>query len=108
MNTIYLDNAATSFPKPETVAKAMVRYLNEVGAPLNRSVYQNAQDAELVTLSLREQLKRFFHFPEKATHVILTPGNTYGLNFLLKGYLHPGDHVIVSSMEHNAVMRPLL
>ena len=98
MNTIYLDNAATSFPKPETVAKAMVRYLNEVGAPLNRSVYQNAQDAELVTLSLREQLKRFFLFPEKATHVILTPGNTYGLNFLLKGYLHPGDHVIVSSM----------
>ncbi len=108
MNTIYLDNAATSFPKPEGVAKAMVRYINEVGAPLNRSVYGRAQEAELVTLSLREQLKRFFRFPEKATHVILTPGNTYGLNFLLKGYLHPGDHVIVSGMEHNAVMRPLL
>ena len=86
----------------------MVRYLNEVGAPLNRSVYQNAQEAELVTLSLREKLKDFFHFPEKATHVILTPGNTYALNFLIKGYLRPGDHVIVSSMEHNAVMRPLL
>jgi len=108
MKTIYLDNAATSFPKPETVAKAMVRYMNEVGAPLNRSVYQNAQAAELVTLSLREQLKRFFHFPGKPTHVILTPGNTYGLNLLIKGYLRPGDHVIVSSMEHNAVMRPLL
>ena len=108
MKTIYLDNAATSFPKPEAVAQAMVRYLDEVGAPLNRSVYQHAQEAELVTLSLREQLKRFFHFPEKATHVILTPGNTYGLNFLIKGYLRPGDHVIVSSMEHNAVMRPLL
>ena len=108
MKTIYLDNAATSFPKPEAVAQAMVLYLNEVGAPLNRSVYQHAQEAELVTLSLREQLKRFFHFPEKATHVILTPGNTYGLNFLIKGYLRPGDHVIVSSMEHNAVMRPLL
>ena len=108
MNTIYLDNAATSFPKPEAVAQAMVRYLSEVGAPLNRSVYGAAQEAELTTLSLREQLKQFFHFPEKATHVILTPGNTYGLNFLLKGYLHPGDHVIVSAMEHNAVMRPLL
>ena len=108
MKTIYLDNAATSFPKPETVAKAMTRYLTEVGAPLNRSVYQSAQETELVTLSLREQLKRFFHFPEKATHVILTPGNTYGLNCLIKGYLHPGDHVIISSMEHNAVMRPLL
>ena len=74
MNTIYLDNAATSFPKPEAVAQAMVRYLTEVGAPLNRSVYRNAQETELVTLSLRERLKGFFHFPEKATHVILTPG----------------------------------
>ena len=108
MNTIYLDNAATSFPKPEAVAQAMVRYLTEVGAPLNRSVYRNAQETELVTLSLREQLKGFFHFPEKATHVILTPGNTYGLNLIIKGYLRPGDHVIVSRMEHNAVMRPLL
>jgi len=108
MNMIYLDNAATSYPKPKSVAQAMVRYLNEVGAPLNRSVYRSAQEAELVTLSLREQLKRIFCFPEKATHVILTPGNTYGLNLLIKGYLHPGDHVIVSSMEHNAVMRPLL
>ena len=108
MNTIYLDNAATSFPKPEGVARAMVRYLDEVGAPLNRSVYQSAQEAELVTLSLRERLKRFLGFPEKATHVILTPGNTYALNFLIKGYLRPGDHVIVSAMEHNASMRPLL
>ena len=108
MKTIYLDNAATSFPKPETVAKAMTRYLTEVGAPLNRSVYQSAQETGRVTLSLREQLKRFFHLSEKATHVILTPGNTYGLNCLIKGYLHPGDHVIISSMEHNAVMRPLL
>ncbi len=108
MKTIYLDNAATSFPKPEGVARAMVRYVNEVGAPLNRSVYGSAQEAELVTLSLREKLKTFFRFPEKATHVILTPGNTYALNFILKGYLRPGDHVIVSSMEHNAVMRPLL
>lgn len=108
MNTIYLDNAATSFPKPEEVAQAMTRYINEIGAPLNRSVYQSAQAAELTTLSLREHLKSFFNFPEKATHVILTPGNTYGLNFLLQGYLKPGDHVIVSGMEHNAVMRPLL
>ena len=63
MKTIYLDNAATSFPKPEGVARAMVRYVNEVGAPLNRSVYGSAQEAELVTLSLREKLKTFFRFP---------------------------------------------
>ena len=67
MSTIYLDNAATSFPKPEGVSEAMVRYLTEVGAPLNRSAYQNAQEAELVALSLRERLKRFFQFPEKCS-----------------------------------------
>ena len=108
MKTIYLDNAATSFPKPDAVPQAMLRYVQEIGAPLNRSVYGSAQEAELITLSLRERLKEFFHFPQRATHVILTPGNTYGLNFVIKGFLHPGDHVIVSSMEHNAVMRPLL
>lgn len=75
---------------------------------MNRSGYRSAQEAELTTLSLRERIKRFFNFPDKATHVVLTPGNTYSINYVLKGYLHPGDHVIVSAMEHNAVMRPLL
>ena len=108
MKQIYLDNAATSYPKPDTVPQAMVRYIQQVGAPLNRSGYRSAQEAELTTLSLRERIKRFFNFPEKANHVVLTPGNTYSINYVLKGYLHPGDHVIVSAMEHNAVMRPLL
>ena len=108
MNTIYLDNAATSFPKPEGVSAAMKAYLDHVGATINRSVYGSAQDAGLVTLQLRERLKRLFHFPEPVTHVILTPGATWGLNMVIKGFLKPGDHCIVSSMEHNAVMRPLL
>ncbi|MCI5914906.1 MAG: aminotransferase class V-fold PLP-dependent enzyme [Christensenella sp.] len=108
MQTIYLDNAATSFPKPEGVSVCMKRYMDSVGATINRSVYGAAQDAGLVTLRLRERLARLFSFPEKPTHVILTPGATAGLNFILKGFLHPGDHCIVSAMEHNAVMRPLL
>ena len=108
MDTIYLDNAATSFPKPEGVSAAMKRYLDEVGATINRSVYGSAQDAGLKTLQLRERLKRLFRFPEPVTHVILTPGATWGLNMVLRGFLKPGDHCIVSSMEHNAVMRPLL
>lgn len=108
MNTIYLDNAATSFPKPEGVSKAMKTYMDQVGATINRSVYGSAQDAGLVTLRLRERLKRLFHFPEPVTHVILTPGATWGLNMAIKGFLKSGDHCIVSSMEHNAVMRPLL
>lgn len=108
MQTIYLDNAATSFPKPEGVSACMKRYMDSVGATINRSVYGAAQDAGLVTLRLRERLARLFSFPEKPTHAILTPGATAGLNFILKGFLRPGDHCIVSAMEHNAVMRPLL
>ena len=108
MNTIYLDNAATSFPKPEGVSAAMKSYMDHVGATINRSVYGSAQDAGLVTLQLRQRLKKLFHFPAPVTHVILTPGATWGLNMAIKGFLKPGDHCIVSSMEHNAVMRPLL
>ena len=108
MRTIYLDNAATSFPKPGGVSEAMKTYVDEIGATINRSVYDSAQSAGLVTLQLRERLKRLFHFPEPVTHVILTPGATWGLNMAIRGYLKPGDHCIVSSMEHNAVMRPLL
>ena len=108
MRTIYLDNAATSYPKPEGVSSAMKTYMDQVGATINRSVYGSAQDAGLVTLQLREALARLFRFREPATHVILTPGATWGLNMAIKGFLKPGDHCIVSSMEHNAVMRPLL
>ena len=108
MDTIYLDNAATSFPKPQAVGEAMKRYVDQVGATINRSVYGKAQSAGLVTLQLRERLKKLFHFPAPVTHVILTPGATWGLNMVIKGFLKPGDHCIVSSMEHNAVMRPLL
>ena len=108
MKTTYLDNAATSFPKPEGVSAAMKNYMDTIGATINRSVYGAAQDAGLTTLLLRESLKRFFHFPDPVTHVILTPGATAGLNMVIKGFLKPGDHCIVSSMEHNAVMRPML
>ena len=108
MDGIYLDNAATSFPKPKGVSAAMKTYVEQVGATINRSVYGSAQDAGLVTLQLRQRLKRLFHFPAPVTHVILTPGATWGLNMAVKGFLRPGDHCIVSSMEHNAVMRPLL
>ena len=108
MKTTYLDNAATSYPKPEGVSTRMKEYMDTVGATINRSVYGAAQDAGLVTLLLRESLKKFFHFPDPVTHVILTPGATAGLNMVIKGFLKPGDHCIVSSMEHNAVMRPLL
>ena len=86
----------------------MKTYVDQIGATINHSVYGSAQDAGLVTLQLRESLAKLFHFTGPATHVILTPGATLGLNMAIKGYLKPGDHCIVSAMEHNAVMRPLL
>ena len=84
MKTVYLDNAATSFPKPPAVAEAMVRYLTEVGASINRGVYASAQDAGMTTLLLREGLCRLFHHSDP-THCILTAGNTMGLNMVLRG-----------------------
>ena len=105
---IYLDNAATSFPKPPQVAQRMAEYVTNVGATINRSVYGPAQEAGLVTLRLRERLCRLLGYSGRPTHAILTAGNTMSLNMILQGYLNPGDHCIVSAMEHNAVMRPLV
>lgn len=106
MPAVYLDQAATSFPKPPCVAAAMTEYLTHVGANVNRGVYGSAQQAELTALRLRQRLCELFDF-DHPTHAVLTPGNTWGLNLVLGGALRPGDHCIVSAMEHNAVMRPL-
>ena len=106
MSAIYFDNAATSFPKPPAVTEAMLRYMQEVGASINRGVYAAAQDAGMTTLLLREGLCRLFRHSDP-TRCVLTSGNTMGLNMILRGWLRPGDHCLVSSMEHNAVMRPL-
>lgn len=104
---IYLDNAATSFPKPEGVSSRMKEYMDEIGAPVNRSVYARAQETGLVTLQLRERLARILRFPGPATQVLLTSGATAALDQAIFGFLRPGDHCLVSAMEHNAVMRPL-
>lgn len=106
MKTIYLDNAATSFPKPAGVGESMLRYINEVGAAVNRVSYPAAQEAELELFDLRSSLCALFGF-DKPSNVIITSGATAGLNLVIKGFLRPGDHCCTSSLEHNAVMRPL-
>ncbi len=108
MKLVYLDNGASAFPKAPGVAEAMADYLLHNGANVNRGTYQAASSAAMTVLETRMQLKELFHFPGKETHVLFTPGQTYGLNQILRGFLKPGDHVIVSSMEHNAVMRPVM
>ncbi len=104
--TVYLDQAATSRPKAAGVGEAMRFYIEEVCANVNRSTYAAATDAAMRVLDVREQLCALFGFGDP-THVIFTPGQTVSLNMVIKGLLHPGDHVLVSPVEHNGVMRPL-
>lgn len=107
MNRIYLDQASTSFPKAPGVAQAMVDYQTMNGVNVNRSCYSSAYSAEEVIYETRQLLAELFHF-SKCKNVIFTPNVTTSLNFILKGFLKPGDHILVSAMEHNAVMRPVV
>ena len=107
MNRIYLDQANTSFPKAPGVAQAMMDYLTMNGVNVNRGCYSSAYSAEEVIYETRQLLAELFHF-SKCKNVIFTPNVTTSLNFILKGFLKPGDHILVSAMEHNAVMRPVV
>ena len=107
MNRIYLDQASTSFPKDPGVAQAMMDYLTMNGVNVNRGCYSSAYSAEEVIYETRQLLAELFHF-SKCKNVIFTPNVTTSLNFILKGFLKPGDHILVSAMEHNAVMRPVV
>jgi cysteine desulfurase/selenocysteine lyase len=103
---IYLDNAATSWPKPPEVAQAMVRFLEEVGANPGRSGHRLSIEAARIVYEGRETVANLFNAPDPL-RVIFGMNATDGLNLALHGLLEPGDHVITSGMEHNAVMRPL-
>ncbi len=107
MDAIYLDNACTSFPKPDVVAQAMYTYLCQVGSNVNRGCYQRAYGVEERVYETRQLLCELFG-GDDLRNVVFTKNVTESLNVLLKGFLKPRDHVLVSSMEHNAVMRPLV
>ena len=106
MERIYLDNASTSFPKAEGVAETVYHYIKDCGCNINRGGYDEAYQAEEIVLRTRQQLTELFHGPN-CRNVVFTRNITESLNVLLKGFLKAGDHVLVSAMEHNAVMRPL-
>ena len=107
MDRIYLDNGATSFPKPKEVADAVYEYMTSVGTNINRGGYQVAYDLEGTVFETRELLAELFG-ADDCKNVVFTKNITESLNVVLKGFLKPGDHVLCSSMEHNAVMRPLV
>ena len=106
MDYIYLDNASTSFPKAPTVATAMSDYITNRGININRGSYALAYDVEDIIYTTRQRLNTLFNGHDPS-HVIFTQNVTMSLNMVIKGLLKAGDHVLVSSMEHNAVMRPL-
>ncbi|MCL2147589.1 MAG: aminotransferase class V-fold PLP-dependent enzyme [Synergistaceae bacterium] len=106
MRKVYADNSSTSFPKAPLVSDAMKDFLDNVGCNVNRGGYESSYNTALEILDTKKQLCGMFNFDEPK-NVIFTPGVTYSLNMILKGFLKPGDHVITTSMEHNGVMRPL-
>ena len=103
---IYLDNAATSWPKPPEVLKAMVDILERAGGNPGRSGHQLSIEAARVMYDAREDIARLFSSSDP-TRIIFASNATQAINIVLKGLLKPGDRIVTSSMEHNAVMRPL-
>ncbi len=103
---VYLDNAATSWPKPESVYAAIDRYQRQLGAPAGRSAYQEANEVERMIDRTRRLLAETIH-AETPQRMIFTSNGTDALNLALHGLLRPGDHVVTSVVEHNSMLRPL-
>ena len=103
---IYLDNAATSWPKPPEVARAVVHFLEQVGANPGRAGHRRAVEAGRIVYDAREAVAELFGAPDPL-RVVFGLNVTEALNLALRGLLRPGDHVVTSSIEHNSVMRPL-
>ncbi|MCX7885155.1 MAG: aminotransferase class V-fold PLP-dependent enzyme [Caloramator sp.] len=106
MKRIYLDNSATSYPKAPNVSQAVCNYIDNIGGNVGRGTYETSYTAGHIVYETRELLCDLFKF-NNPLNVVFTMNITQSLNMLLRGILKSGDHVIVSSMEHNAVMRPL-
>lgn len=103
---IYLDNAATSRPKPRSVIDSVITALTRMNANPGHAGYYIANNAAREIFNAREIIAEFFN-SENSMNVCFTANITESLNMCLKGLLNPGDHVITSSMEHNSMMRPL-
>lgn len=102
---IYLDNAATTYPKPQSVIKAVDDALKKSANP-GRSGHSLSQNTAVSVYQVREKLKDMFSAPS-VENVIFTLNCTHAINYVLKGLLKSGDRIVTSSFEHNAVMRPL-
>lgn len=103
---IYLDNAATSYPKPPAVFNAIDHCLREQGANPGRGGHRMAVSASRIIYGTRENLAKLFNVADSA-NIVFTLNTTDALNLALKGMLKPGDHVVTTMIEHNSMTRPL-
>lgn len=103
---IYLDHAATSWPKPQVVVASVTDALQHASANPGRGSHAMAVKASRILFQTRKQLATLFNI-KNANDIIFTPNTTMGLNMAIKGVLQQGDHVICSNVEHNSVRRPL-
>lgn len=103
---LYMDNAATSFPKPPEVSQAMAHYATDLGASPGRGAYVEARETGRLMQQCRQRINTLIH-GEDENHVIFTLNTTDALNLAVKGLVRPGDHVITTWMEHNSILRPL-
>jgi len=104
---IYLDNAATSFPKPEETIEHLTRFVTTVGGNPGRSGHKLSVEAARIIFEAREKLAEFIH-GKRSERLIFTANGTESLNLAILGLLDENDHVITTSLEHNSVMRPLM
>ncbi|KAF0220731.1 MAG: hypothetical protein FD174_1055 [Geobacteraceae bacterium] len=104
--SVYLDNAATTFPKPESVYKAIEYALREIGVGPGRGGYNRGVEATRLVFEARESLAALFHVRD-SSRIIFTHSATEALNLAVQGFLRPGDHVVTTTMEHNSLARPL-
>ena len=106
MRQIYLDNAATSYPKPPSMIEAINEYFQEIGVSPGRGGYRLGLEAGRKLLLAREVISNFFNCDDPS-RVVFTMNITYAINLVINGVLKAGDHVITSSLEHNSAARPL-
>ena len=103
---IALDNAATSFPKPDVVVRAVTEYLTECGVAAGRGSSRRATELDGRIAGCRAALARLFN-AESPNEIVFTFNGTDSLNLAIHGGLRPGDHVVTTELEHNSVLRPL-
>jgi len=101
-----MDNAATSYPKPDVVIQAMTDYMKNIGANSGRSSHRLAIEAGHIIYETREAIAELFNISDPL-RIIFCSNVTEALNLAMRGFLKPDDGVITSSIEHNSVMRPL-